>query len=102
MAVDISIDADGKGGQLHNHASPAEWKSDPKIFPTQLLGIQVLHLKNFKMIYQPMDVSIAAANTDEVRRTWKRSMTRRLILLKLLLHSLPSSRALMVAQVISV
>ena len=66
----IGLNAEGKG-KLHNHAAPAEWK----IPPNALEDISNTALKNASitpkevqkgkgMSYQPINVSMAAANID--------------------------------------
>ena len=75
----IAINSEGKG-KLHNHAAPAEWKIPPNV----LEDISNTAMKNASitpkevqkgkgMSYQPINVSMAAANIDRVRAVVKRA-----------------------------
>ena len=75
----IGLNAEGKG-KLHNHAAPAEWKIPPNV----LEDISNTALKNASitpkevqkgkgMSYQPINVSMAAANIDRVQAAVKKA-----------------------------
>ena len=66
----LALNADGRG-KLHNHLAPAEWKIEPHVLQDITNTATMNHSitpkevqKGKGMNYQPMNVSIAAANTE--------------------------------------
>jgi len=75
----IALNTEGKG-KLHNHAVPAEWKIPPNVLKdicnTAMKNASITPKeiqKGMGMSYQPMTVSMAAANIDRVRAAVKKA-----------------------------